>query len=32
MHADRLDRELVRDTVGALLKDPADIAAVMRGR
>jgi MoxR-like ATPase len=32
MHADRLDRELVRDTIGALLKDPADIAAVLRGR
>jgi MoxR-like ATPase len=32
LHADRLAPELVRDTIGALLKDPADIAAVLRGR
>jgi MoxR-like ATPase len=32
LHADRLSPELVRDTIGALLKDPADIAAVLRGR
>ncbi len=32
MNADRLEGGLVRDTIGALLKDPADIAAVLRGR
>ena len=32
MNADRLHGDLVRDTIGALLKDPADIAAVLRGR
>jgi MoxR-like ATPase len=32
MNADRLERGLVRDTIGALLKDPADIAAVLRAR
>jgi MoxR-like ATPase len=32
MHAERLDRDLVRDTIGALLKDPEDIATVLRGR
>jgi MoxR-like ATPase len=32
MHADKLERELVRETIGALLKDPADIAAVLRAR
>ena len=32
LHADRLEPDLVRDTIGALLKDPADIAAVLRGR
>ena len=30
LHADRLEPALVRDTIGALLKDPADIAAVLR--
>ncbi|HEY5999208.1 MAG TPA: MoxR family ATPase [bacterium] len=32
LHADRLDRDVVRDTIGALLKDPADIDTVLRGR
>jgi MoxR-like ATPase len=32
MNADRLEKRLVKETLGALLKDPEDIAKVLKGR